>query len=138
MFTGWMDADSLSGLCALGPSLSPQIPLAVLWEEDRTWIIIPILQMRRCGSGRMGGDQKLACGAPSPASLPTPPPTAGAEWAAQIHRPLGLPARHSLGRAGGGSVLLMSTLLFCKNILITNCVGFDFYGEICKRDIYLF
>lgn len=73
MFSGWMDADSLSGLCALGPSLSPQIPLAVFWEEDRTWIIIPILQMRRCGSGRMGGDQKLACGAPSPTSLPTPP-----------------------------------------------------------------
>ena len=67
-----------------------------------------------------------------------PTPTAGAEWAAQIHRPLGLPARHSLGRAGGGSVLLMSTLLFCKNILITNCVDFDFYGEKCKRDIYLF
>ena len=45
MFTGWMDADSLSGLCAQGPSLSPQIHLAELWE-DRTWIIILILQMR--------------------------------------------------------------------------------------------
>ena len=138
MFTGWMDADSLSGLCALGPSLSPQIPLVELWE-DRTWIIIPILQMRRCGLEREnGGDQKLTCGALSPTSLSTPPQTAGAEGAAQMHRPPGLLPRPSLSRAEGGSVLLTSSLLFCKNILIKNGVGFDFYGEVCKRDIYLF
>lgn len=138
MFTGWVDVDSLSCPCALGPSLSPQILLTEL-REDRTWIIIPILQMRRCGSEREnGGDQKLTCGALSPTSLFTPPQTAGAEGAAQLHRPLGLPARPSLSRAERHSVLVMSTLLFCRNILIKNCVGFDFYEEICKRDIYLF
>lgn len=83
-----------------------QVPLAELWEAGKTWTIKHISQIQRWGSEKawrgLEAGLQASHRAFSFASLPTPPPAAGAERAAQMHRALGPLAGCSLSRVRRG------------------------------------